>query len=116
MTKTHKSIELCIKCLLSCEKCITHCISAENFNCIQLCRDCADLCALCIRMEARNSNYTKKLMALCVEVCKVCSVECNKNLAHHPTCMDCSVACLKCAEACEEFILDQATNSISSIA
>lgn len=40
-------------------------------------------------------------MALCVEICNVCSVECHKNLVHHPTSMACAMACLKCAEDCK---------------
>lgn len=109
MTTLNKAIESCIKCMNICETSIKNGIYADNYEFIHLCRDCADICNLCIRFHARDSIYTKKLMALCVEICNVCSVECNKNAAHHASSMECAVACLKCAEACENYILGKQT-------
>lgn len=92
----------CLACLLACEKCSTDCINEGRKLCALLCRDCADICALCARFEARNSNYHKDICALCAKTCKACAEECSKHAAHHVSCKECEEACNKCAAVCAE--------------
>lgn len=100
--KNSKSIDAFLKCVTTCERCITDCIVSNNKECISLCRDCADICNLSARLEARGSRFSKDLYALCAKVCKECSIECAKHASHHDSCKACSEACKKCAAICEE--------------
>ncbi|MBY0436451.1 MAG: four-helix bundle copper-binding protein [Cyclobacteriaceae bacterium] len=92
----------CLACLLACEKCSTDCIMEGRKLCAILCRDCADICALCARLETRGSRHHKKVCELCAEACRACAEECSKHAAHHNSCKECEKACLKCATICTE--------------
>lgn len=100
MRDSKNCIDACLACVITCENCITDCIKDGNQACILLCRDCADICALCARLEARGSQYAKDLCALCVKVCAACAEECSKHASHHESCKTCAEACKKCVEAC----------------
>lgn len=102
MTISKNCIDACLACLTNCEKCITDCVAVGNKQCILLCRDCADICILCARLEARGSQFSKNLHALCAEVCKACSIECAKHASHHTSCKVCAETCIKCATICED--------------
>lgn len=115
MTNLEKAIESCIKCMNICEMNIKNGHNSGNYTFIHHCRDCADVCNLCVRFSARDSVYTKKIMALCVEICNVCSVECHKNEVHHPTSMACAMACLKCAEDCKNYIQEAIKNDVAMV-
>lgn len=95
-------VDACLACLVTCESCTTDCIAVGNKECILLCRDCADICALCARFEARGSQFAQDLKALCAEICKACSIECAKHASHHSSCKECSAACERCATLCNE--------------
>ena len=100
MKNSKSCIDACLACLTTCESCITDCVAAGNKECTLLCRDCADICALCARFEARGSKYGQDLHILCAKICKACSVECTKHASHHTSCKECAEACKKCAEVC----------------
>lgn len=102
MKNLKSCIDACLACMIACEKCIDDCIKDGNHHCISLCRDCADICALCALFDARGSEYGEELHALCAKICKACSVECNKHAAHHVSCKECADACAICASICEE--------------
>ena len=102
MNSSKNCIEACLACLTTCETCMTDCVAAGNKECILLCRDCADICALCGRFEARGSQFGHHLHALCAEVCKACAIECAKHASHHVSCKECTEACKKCAAVCDE--------------
>ena len=70
-----------------------------------LCRDCADICALCARFDARESQFGHELHALCAKICQACSEECDKHSTHHASCKECADACKKCADICAELAL-----------
>ena len=98
MENSKNCIDACLACAIECESCATHYIGmndAAHLKCIALCRDCADICALCARFEARGSAFAKALCKLCVEICNACAVECEKLSAH-----SCAEACKKCVAAC----------------
>ena len=68
-------------------------------RCIELDRDCADICAMAAILMSRGSEYAKELCALCAKVCRDCGEECSKHQTDH--CQECATACMKCAEECE---------------
>ncbi|OFZ00667.1 MAG: four-helix bundle copper-binding protein, partial [Bacteroidetes bacterium RIFCSPLOWO2_12_FULL_31_6] len=72
MKNLKSCIDACLVCVVTCEECITDCIKDGNQDCISLCRDCADICTLCARFDARGSAYGQELHALCAEICKAC--------------------------------------------
>jgi hypothetical protein len=102
MKNYQKFIDACLECLVTCERCITDCVASGNKDCILLCRDCADLCALTARFEARGSDFSQELFSLCAEVCKECSVECAIHASHSVFCKECAIACKKCVTLFEE--------------
>ncbi|EAZ94676.1 hypothetical protein FBBAL38_12860 [Flavobacteria bacterium BAL38] len=101
MKNLKSCIEAYLACLVTCEKCITDCIKDGNQDCILLCRDCADICALFARFDTRGSEYAQDLHDLCAKICKACSVECAKHASHHESCKECAEAFKRCAEVCE---------------
>lgn len=102
MKKSKKCIEATIACAIACETCITDCIEAGNKECILICRDCADICSLVARFEARDSRFRKQLHDLCAAVCEACAIECSKHAHHHESCKVCAEACTTCAAICLE--------------
>lgn len=66
-----------------------------------LCRDCADLCALCTQFMFRNSEFHAHLCGVCAEACDRCAAECEKH-DHDEHCKRCAAACLRCAESCRQ--------------
>jgi hypothetical protein len=91
-----------INCALACEACATACLNEEHIElmtrCIELDRDCADICNLGARLLIRESETTSQYLALAEEICQLCADECRKH--EHAHCQLCAEACLSCAEAC----------------
>ena len=69
-------------------------------KCIALDRSCADICSLCAREMARQSDFATALCAVCAEVCEACGAECEQHDAEH--CQKCAEACRRCAEDCRK--------------
>ncbi len=78
----------------------------NKYDCITVCRDCADICLLTASLIARNSKYAKDLMVVCARVCKDCAEACRKSCEGEnscgPECMSCAVACSECADLCNQ--------------
>ena len=96
--------EACIKaCALICETCAASCLREEDVKmmarCIELDRDCADICSLAAVLMTRDSGHAKAVCELCAQACHACAEECSKHQADH--CQACAEACRRCAEACE---------------
>ena len=103
MKNSKNCIEACLACVIACEACATHGIEMadkSHLQCISLCRDCADICALCARLQARGSSFADALCKLCVEICNACAAECEKHAHHHEALNKAGEACRKCATAC----------------
>ncbi|MES2618756.1 MAG: four-helix bundle copper-binding protein [Bacteroidota bacterium] len=98
-------IDACLSASTACEICFTDSINTDNKDCMPICRDTADISAMCARFEARGSLYATDLHVLCAKVCRACAEECLKHSDHHECCKDCAAACLKCAEMCEAHAL-----------
>lgn len=104
--KTNNLEHVLIKCITACETCATLCLQEDDVKmmvgCIQLDRDCADICALTSRFVARNSAHAKHVMKECIEICRKCAEECGKHDNDH--CQHCAEICRECADACTEWM------------
>ena len=104
--KTNNLEHVLIKCITACETCMTMCLQEDDVKmmvgCIQLDRDCADICTLTARFVARNSAHTKHVMKECIEICRKCAEECGKH--DHDHCQHCAEICRECADACTEWM------------
>lgn len=106
----HNHTDTCFECAEACERCATACLELANADskgldmtaCIKLCRDCADICTLCGRLEARGSKFMGQFMQLCADACDACAVECEKHADHMVHCKACAEACRKCAQECRQ--------------
>ena len=69
-------------------------------RCIQLNRDCANICLTASQLMSRDSDYGKHLN-FCAMICDACAEECekHKNMEH---CKLCAQACRKCAQECRK--------------
>lgn len=96
-------IQACSTCALVCETCAASCLREDDVKtmarCIELDRDCADLCALAAVLMTRDSANAPAICKLCAEACRACAQECGKHQMDH--CQACAEACRKCAEECE---------------
>ena len=97
-------IDACLECAMECERCSSACLKEDDVksmvNCIQLDRDCADVCTLTARLLARGSEHGIHMMKECAEICGKCAAECKK-YSHMEHCKRCAEACKKCAEVCQ---------------
>jgi hypothetical protein len=97
-------IQQLLDCALVCEQCTLSCLREPGIDkmrhCIQLGRDCADLCFNAIKHVARASSAASGLLASCEAICRKCAGECRKHDMDH--CQTCADACEQCAEACHE--------------
>lgn len=97
-------IEECQKCTVECEHCATACLKEPDVgartHCIQVLRDCADICALAVRYMARGSSDAKAICDLCATICDKCATECAKFDDQH--CQSCASACRRCADECRK--------------
>ena len=89
-------------CAIECNHCYNECLNESDVNmmlrCIELDRDCADICQLTASMLSRGSELSRQMLEVCAEVCKECADECAKHSHEH--CKMCEETCRKCAEAC----------------
>src|SRR3546814_10011933 len=75
-------IQACSNCALVCETCAASCLREDDVKmmarCIELDRDCADMCAIAAVLMTRDSAYAKAFCKLCAQVCRACAEECGK--------------------------------------
>lgn len=99
-----RSVEACQK---TCNICFTACLKEEDMNmlarCIELDRECADMCGIVADMAYRESPIFPDLVAACAKICDMCAEECEKH-EHMQHCLDCAAACRECAEACRNYL------------
>lgn len=94
-------IQQLFECAIACEKCMTACLEEDATSmahCIELDRDCSEICFLAIKLLQRDSEFGHSFLAVCEEACRACAEECNKH--EHDHCKACAEACIKCADAC----------------
>ncbi|MEQ9440232.1 MAG: four-helix bundle copper-binding protein [Cyclobacteriaceae bacterium] len=92
-------------CISACQHCSEQCLHEENIGmmvkCIQLDRDCADICTLTANLVARNSSFAQHMARQCAEICQQCASECGRH--EHEHCQECAQACQLCQEACVSY-------------
>ena len=101
--KFQSCIDACLECAMECEHCSTACLQEDDVKmmakCIQLERDCIDICITTAKLLARGSQHGMHLMAECAEICDACADECEKH-SHMEHCQKCAEVCRACAEEC----------------
>lgn len=96
----HKHMEMLQLCLTVCSSCAKMCLDDGRKETALLCLDCADICAVTIKLHSRDSKFNAHLMKLCAEICLRCAQACGKVDMDH--CQQCSEICQACASACHE--------------
>lgn len=95
-------IEACVRCAEECEHCATACLQEKDVKqmarCIQLDRDCAEICWAAAGYMSRGSDFAQEICRVCADICDACGDECNKHDMDH--CQRCAEACHQCAEEC----------------
>ncbi len=95
-------IQQLINCALTNEMCSSACLEENDVTmmsrCIELDRDCADICLQAARLLQRDSEIAHPFLNVCEEICRLCANECGKHEMEH--CKACADACQKCAGAC----------------
>ncbi len=93
-----------MECAVACETCAAACLNEEDVTmmarCIELDRDCAELCMQGVHLLLRDSELAHPFLVVCEEACRLCAEECAKHNTDH--CRRCAEACERCAEACRE--------------
>ena len=101
-----KLIQQLTECALTCDMCYAAFLNEEDVSmmerCIELDRECADVCHLTASILTRDSENKESYLQLCAEICAACGDECGKHDNDH--CRKCSKMCLECAEACRKFL------------
>ena len=97
-------IDACNECFEACEQCAVKCLHEEDVKpltkCVEICITCYHACAAASMIMSAESEYTKKLLGLVVEVCEACAEECEKHAGHMEHCRQCAEICHRCAEEC----------------
>jgi hypothetical protein len=96
-------INTLIECALACESCMAANLELKNVtimaHCIELCRDCADICVTGARLLQRDSDMSNAYLYVCEEACRLCAEECSLH-EEHEHCKMCAMICFSCQEAC----------------
>ena len=63
-TQYKSCLEACNACVTACEHCAVSCLHEQDIKtmvrCIELARDCADICSLAAQFMSRGSTYAAK--------------------------------------------------------
>jgi hypothetical protein len=94
-------------CMALCNICFKACLKEEDLNskalCIELTRECADICQLTASLLLRDSENLDKFIKLCGEICENCAEE--NDRYEEDYCQKCAHVCHKCSEMCYDFLI-----------
>ena len=97
-------INTLIECAFACEKCMSACLEEKDVTlmarCIELDRDCSEICFLAAKLLLRDSELAHQYLLVCEEACRLCAAECSLHEMNH--CRQCAEACRRCEEACHQ--------------
>ena len=100
-----ETISILNDCAAECNHCFNACLNEKDVKmmarCIQLDRDCADICQLTARMLQSDSEVSSEALRLCITVCEACAEECERH-SDSEHCKRCAEMCRKCANACSK--------------
>ena len=95
-------IDACLDCATACENCSSQCLQEQDVSklvdCIQLNRECAEVCYAAARLMNIGGINAGALCHVCAEICAACASECEKHPMGH--CQECAQSCRNCAEEC----------------
>lgn len=55
-------------------------LSWENLSCCNVCRDCTEICSLCIKFKAQQSTFFEQLCLVCADICEACAKKNARNI------------------------------------
>lgn len=95
----------CSDCQRACDMCSAHCLAlmtegkSQHAKTMQLCNDCAALCAVSAQIVARHGPLLNVICAACADACNQCAKACEaqKDDAHMKHCAE---QCRICEKAC----------------
>lgn len=94
-------IDACNSCIITANACLAIRIGEEAMvDCLMLCLDCTDLCGVCVKLLAGDSQFANRVCGICADACDQCATECDK--FDSPECKACAEACRACAEQCQQ--------------
>jgi hypothetical protein len=101
----HEILQELNACVSVCNVCYNACLNEEDVSmmtrCIELDRECADICQLTASILSRDSENADKYLKLCADLCDICADECKKHTYEH--CKECARACSSCAALCRTY-------------
>ena len=101
--KYQSCIDACFDCAESCEYCTTCCLREQDVKmmtrCIQLNRDCVNICLTAAVFMSRESEHVEQICKVCADICEACAQECEKH-TDMDHCQKCAKTCRKCADEC----------------
>jgi len=98
------AVRKAVDCAAICNSCADACLAEpmDMNQCIRLNLDCADVCTATARVGMRRTggdrNLIRTLLAVCIEACENCGIECARH--DHAHCRRCAEMCNECAQAC----------------
>jgi len=105
------AVKHAVDCAAICNSCADACLAEamDMSQCIRLCLDCSDVCTLMARAGMRRTghdrNLIRSILAVCIEACTVCGMECAQH--NNPHCRRCAQMCRECEEACRAALTAQ---------
>jgi hypothetical protein len=100
-----EQVQVCIAaCGASARECRQFCeehrADAAMVICVFNCRDCAELCEICIRGLERGTRVAAALCLACASACELCVAA--FRLYDTDACRRCKEACCRCALECRK--------------
>lgn len=81
--KFQSCIDTCLDCATQCDHCDSECLKETDVKmlakCIQLERECAEICFSAARMMALGSEHSGDVCNVCAEYSTRCAEECEKH-------------------------------------
>jgi hypothetical protein len=106
------AIAAALECAQACVSCADACLAepkvADLRRCIRLNQDCADICALTVRVLSRSfepdAATSRAQLEACILSCGACARECERHAQHHEHCKVCAEACRRCEDRCRALV------------
>ena len=100
-----EQIEACITaCAAGAQECRAFCdahrTDARMLICVINCRDCAELCEICVRGLEHGARVANALCLACAAACELCVSAFRMYDAE--SCKQCTDACCRCAAECRK--------------
>ncbi len=92
-------------CADACDSCYNACINEGDISsmirCMELTRECSEICRLTASIVSRNSENKEKFLKFCYKICETCAEECERHNAEY--CRQCAEICRKRLEVSYDF-------------